>query len=244
MGSLDDFCKREMDTVSRKSLDDADKKNVSDAASAGLETRVIRKYDDVGLHGGKDDCEFCKSREGEWSYRDAISHGVFQRHPGCECTIDYVTAKGSQRQVDWKNNKWENIKNSGIIKIRKQYDPSKYEPDYLVGKSLSAAFKDAIVKLPDGSITRLTPGSRIEKIQVIAGFGKQRKIDEIDVLTSVFKETENTPELWKKLKGLGYVEYDGESYRAELHFYSHPSIGKVRFKVKPDAGGNWFYDED
>lgn len=121
MGSLYDFCRTEMDTTSRKFLDAADRKNVEDASAAGLETRVIRSYDDVGLHGGKDDCEFCKSREGEWSYQDAISHGVFQRHPGCECEIDYKTQKGTwQRQANWKSNQWKDVSDYDTLKARKR----------------------------------------------------------------------------------------------------------------------------
>lgn len=120
MASLDDLCKRTMDTNSRKSVDDADRKGVSDAYNAGLETRVIRTYDDVGLHGGKDDCEFCKSREGDWSYKDAIQHGVFQRHPGCGCEIDYVTERGTKRQVDWKHNTWdEDFVDDAVVALRK-----------------------------------------------------------------------------------------------------------------------------
>jgi len=104
MASLDDLCKRMMDTNSRKSVDDADKKGLSDAAGAGLETRVIRTYDDVGLHGGKDDCEFCKSREGEWNYREAVQHGVFQRHPGCECEIETSVKKSMSRHIKPRDN--------------------------------------------------------------------------------------------------------------------------------------------
>lgn len=115
------------ETFSRKVLDDNGKKNIGDASAAGLETRVIRTYDDVGLHDGKDECKWCKDREGDWSYKDAIQKGVFERHPGCECTIDYVTARGTQRQTNWKNNSWEFVRDSDKIEFLKQYSskPSK-----------------------------------------------------------------------------------------------------------------------
>lgn len=138
MDSLGDFCKQMMDTFSRKSVDDADKKSVSDAANVGLETRVIRTYDDVGLHGGKDDCEFCKSREGEWSYQEAIAKGIFARHPGCECEIDYKTKKGSwQRQSNWKFNEWKDIQDPQTIKMRQRYgaDEKQFNPLRMVNNS-------------------------------------------------------------------------------------------------------------
>lgn len=52
------------------------------------------------------------------------------------------------------------------------------------------------------------------------------------------KETE-----WKKEKGFGYVDYQGESFKAELHWYEEPSVGRVEWKVKPDGDGNWFYED-
>jgi len=48
---------------------------------------------------------------------------------------------------------------------------------------------------------------------------------------------------WKKKKGIGYVDYNGESYRADLHWYEEPTVGRVRFKLKMDRGGNWFYED-
>lgn len=120
------------ETFSRKVLDDNGKKNIGDAAAAGLETKVIRSYDDVGLHGGKDDCEWCKKREGDWSYKEAIQKGVFERHPGCECTIDYVTAKGTKRQTNWRFNTWEDVPDHDTIERRKQYGrDSSASPDFL-----------------------------------------------------------------------------------------------------------------
>lgn len=108
-------------TMSQKVLDDSGKENMAAASSAGLETHVIRSYDDVGLHDGKDECEWCKSREGDWGYRDAIRNGVFERHPGCECTIDYVTEKGTQRQTNWQSNTWQDVQDPETLKTRQRY---------------------------------------------------------------------------------------------------------------------------
>ena len=44
-------------------------------------------------------------------------------------------------------------------------------------------------------------------------------------------------------KGFGYVDYQGESFKAELHWYEEPSVGRVEWKVKPDGDGNWFYED-
>lgn len=81
-------------TVARKFYDDFQQENARLRNDLGLETTVVRVYDDKGLHGGKDPCEWCIAREGAYSYEDAKANGVFERHPGCGCRIEYHTSKG------------------------------------------------------------------------------------------------------------------------------------------------------
>ena len=72
--------------------------------------------------------------------------------------------------------------------------------------------------------------------------GINRKIDMVAVLIDRYPGTKETE--WQKVKGIGYIDYQGENYKAVLHWYQEPSVGKVEWKVKPDADGNWFIDED
>lgn len=53
---------------------------------------------------------------------------------------------------------------------------------------------------------------------------------------------ESNEEKWQKKKGFGYIDYYGESYKVEIHWYEEPSVGQTDWKVKPDADGNWFYE--
>lgn len=94
--------------------------------------------------------------------------------------------------------------------------------------------------MPDGEILRLTEGTRITNIEVIAGKGRNRQIDRIDILVSDYG---GNPADWQKCKGFGYVDIDGESLLAELHWYYEPTVGKVKFKVKPQSGGEFFIYE-
>lgn len=59
----------------------------------------------------------------------------------------------------------------------------------------------------------------------------------------ISKYPESKEDEWEKKKGMGYVDYEGESYLAELHWFEEPSVGRVKWKIKADADGNWFYDE-
>ena len=88
-------------------VDDAIKDNASFQLDSGMEVTVTRTYDDVGVNHGKDECQWCLSRCGEnVPYKEALAMGMFQRHPGCGCIIEYNTSKGTQRQADWTRNAW------------------------------------------------------------------------------------------------------------------------------------------
>lgn len=94
MGSLGDFLKNEIVTNALETSDQSMEKNASAAENAGLEVRVTRTYDDVGLSGGRE-CQWCKDREcTNVTLDEAYRIGAFQRHPGCGCEIEYTSAKG------------------------------------------------------------------------------------------------------------------------------------------------------
>lgn len=116
-----------------------------------------------------------------------------------------------------------------------------YEEDILIPIGVGAKAKDVLVRLPDGTEVPLTPGSRISCIELIGGKGRNRKIDEIDGLLHRYPGTKESD--WQKKKGIGFVDFEGESYRAEIHFYEEPTVGRVRYKLKPDKAGNWFYED-
>ena len=99
-------------------VDDAIKDNASFQLNSGMEVTVTRRYDDVGVNHRKDDCQWCLDRCGEnVPYKEAVAMGMFQRHPGCGCIIEYNTSKGTQRQADWTRNSWED--SSSTLERRK-----------------------------------------------------------------------------------------------------------------------------
>lgn len=86
------------------------KRNIRAQESVGIKAVVERIYDGVGLHDGKDPCEWCISRAGTWSYDDANKNGVFERHDGCGCTITYEIEGGNKQiQTEWEHNVWEDM---------------------------------------------------------------------------------------------------------------------------------------
>lgn len=77
----------------------------------------------------------------------------------------------------------------------------------------------------------------------MAGYGCKtgRRIDEVDDLADFYGTPD--PEKWQKEKARYWV-YDeyGEERQVELHWYQHPDIGKVEYKIKR-KGGRIFTDE-
>ena len=86
-GSLDSI-KNDLTTYTWRQGDATMNRALQDARNVGLQVTVTRTYDGVGLHDGKDGCQWCLDRAGTWSYEEASAEGfVFARHAGCECDI-------------------------------------------------------------------------------------------------------------------------------------------------------------
>lgn len=80
-------------------LDEFEQKNAEIRENAGVKQYVIREYDGVGLHSGA--CDWCLERAGTWDYQDAKDNGVFERHPGCGCTIEVVYEDDLNQEADY-----------------------------------------------------------------------------------------------------------------------------------------------
>lgn len=102
-----EFILNQVANVALQAMDKTMARNAEAEDDAGLTVRIVRKYDDVGVHDGKDPCEWCLAREGEWdSYEEAFNAGAFERHPGCGCFIDYHVGKThtvQRRAGSWTN---------------------------------------------------------------------------------------------------------------------------------------------
>lgn len=182
---------------------------------------------------------------------NAPGHEIYN----CRCTTRTVEKDGIEaepRQMRVKNangewelvnemtySEWKNWKNS--IANSEKSSTIKVE-DFFVGRSLGAKAKNYDIKLPNGEKVHLTEGTRVTNVQVIAGKGRNREIDIVPLLLNAYPGTIEYE--WQKVKGIGYIDYHGESYKVNLHWYEEPSVGRVEWKIKPDADGNWFIYED
>lgn len=102
--------------------------------------------------------------------------------------------------------------------------------DISIPRSVGAAPHRDRVKLPDGSYTRTTEGTKITKVVAFAGKGLNRKVDVAEHLT---KQLGGKVENWQHLRGEGFVDVGEESRRAELHWFENEDVeDRARMKVK------------
>ena len=74
---------------SNKHVDTYQQKNAKFQNDAGYGVTVSRTYDGRGLSDGRT-CKFCMERVGfKIPYPQAVKKGMFQRHEGCHCVIEY-----------------------------------------------------------------------------------------------------------------------------------------------------------
>lgn len=85
--------------------DNSMRQNAFFQESCGMSPTVTRIYDGVGLKAGA--CQWCLDRVGtDVPVREAVRLGMFERHAGCGCVIEYSVNGDRKRQGDWTKNAW------------------------------------------------------------------------------------------------------------------------------------------
>ena len=116
---------------------------------------------------------------------------------------------------------------------------AKYSTENIsIGRSVGAKAKNyVVVDKSTGEEYYFVAGTRTQNAQVFAGKGGVKPLHE-EVAQGLAAEFGGKPEDWQHCKGKGWLDVDGESVKAEVHWFQNGSE-KVKFKVK-----RWLYDED
>lgn len=118
-------------------VDDTKRENAEIHHKAGLKVTVTREYDHVGLHRRTKYakvCSWCKEREdSNVPYEKAYAKGMFQRHDGCGCIIEYTSAKGEKTISTGKYTGWSEEKPKQ--REQKALDNAKKKKDNLTKKN-------------------------------------------------------------------------------------------------------------
>lgn len=125
-----------------------------------------------------------------------------------------VYGKGSSVEAHRKISVVDKNKNGGIISI---------------GRSVGAMAKNYDVRLPDGTISKLTEGTDIVDIEVFAGKGTNTNLR---VKNKLVENYGGTADNWQHTKGRGFVDTPDGSKKAMLHWFEEETVGIVEMFVK------------
>lgn len=128
----------------------------------------------------------------------------------CDWIIDFV-----------ENNSSNNYDNDDII-----------ETEIVIGKSLGAKSFNYKIWVEDKGYYNLTEDTKITSIYVFAGKGTKKPVRVAEHLS---KQYGGKAENWKHVRGNGYVDFEGTSRKAELHWFENKDVGRIKIKVK-----RWF----
>ena len=103
-------------------------------------------------------------------------------------------------------------------------------PDETIPKSVGAKWVNEEIMMPDGGKASFVEGSIITHKQVFAGKGTKKPIRDINRLLVEYPNSK--ADLWQKVKGVAELRYQHETFKAEIHWYEEPSIGRVEIKHK------------
>lgn len=104
---ITDEAKELITNFAMSQVDDTMQANAGFQEKSGLKVTVSREYDGVGLSGGRA-CQWCLDRVGSnVPYAEAKSRGMFERHAGCRCLIEYHSERGTEKLANWNKSGWK-----------------------------------------------------------------------------------------------------------------------------------------
>ena len=240
IGKLPEEVKKELQKEFNVSYRVADRL-IRTEASHVFNTASIERYEEAGVEQievlVEDDdsiCDDCLALDGQ--IFDIDKAPTLPIHPNCRCC--YVPV------VDRKN-EYQKPEPEAEDKLAMVED---YEPphlttnsqdvkvlddDFYIGRSIGAKARNYdIIDKSTGEIYHFAEGQYIQDKKVFAGKGGVKPLEEETIEGLCREYPESKPELWQHSKGKAMIVDDNdEEYRAEVHWFEEPSVGRVKFKV-------------
>ena len=103
-------------------------------------------------------------------------------------------------------------------------------PDIEVGRSVGAKAQNYdIMDLKTGEHFQLVEGSHLQNVEVFAGKGTKSQYRKAEIYAN---DIGGKVEKWQHVKGIGEVNYYGESRKASIHWSQCEGYGKHDFFIK------------
>lgn len=223
-------------TISQKVLDDSIRLNAQNASGAGLEVRVTRVYDDIGVHDRKDPCRWCMDRAGNnMTYQEAYEKGSFERHDGCGCIIEYVSARGVKTYQTGKSSP-DNWLSEAEFKRRVNYRLDERTPtpqeriinaaiEMQIRDKKSSTLVDAIIK-------------NHEALKYYTPEAMKRRLERAGYRVTALKKGSLKDKLFED--GGGYVTNFGGDGIFQYHPKDRTHHGDEYWKVQNGKIGEWY----
>ena len=154
------------------------------------------------------ECAVCRERDGKEYDIDAAPR--LPAHPNCRCCYAPVVEAG--------------------LTGEEKPDTIRLE-DAEIFRGVGARGINYDIKDVDGRIYHYVEGSRVQNREVFAGFGTRTPLHD-GVPEGLTKEFGGTPSKWQHVKGFGLIDDNGESVRAEVHWFQEETVGQVKHKIK------------
>ena len=141
--------------------------------------------------------------------------------------------EGIKGQLDAQDNRFDRgINDFGEMLENDNKNDTILQNDIFIGKSLGAKSKNyEVIDPATGEHFHFVDGTKIQNAEVFAGYHVKKPLREA-VVEGLVGEFGGSPEKWQHSKGFGFLDCDGDTVLAEVHWFQEESVGKVKFKVK------------
>lgn len=222
-----DFLEERAKNYTLSVVDDSVRENAKFHYNAGIRAKIIRT-----TYGHC--CGWCANLAGTYDYADVSGKGnkVFQRHPYCKCTVEYISSMGRRENV-WTHKTPGSDEDKAIRQKHEQRWKEKQTENSIIRKELTD--KPRVIHKKDIAMSGFKKGSGknypvnisdsdyarfdspvVEKVTVIAGHGVKEKLNDAPRLEGFYKQPKNR---WQKISGESTIFFNGKSQKVEIHWY-------------------------
>ena len=126
--------------------------------------------------------------------------------------------------------KLTSTENQGIIGVNQETSTTMQLPDIPIGRSLGAKAQNYdIMDLETGEHFQLVEGTHLQNVEVFAGKGTKSEYRNAEKYAT---DIGGRAADWQHVKGVGAVDYYGESRKASIHWSQCENYGKYDFFIK------------